>query len=82
MKIAAAKADIPPASPYRIVELPRPELFDPSLLSPKIAFGVRQNQLQQNSALFDHLRFRLERNGQPLTLTPIDMPLLEFAKIE
>ena len=82
VKIAAAKADIPPASPYRIVELPRQGLFDPSLLTPKIAFGLRQNQLQQSSALFDHLRFRLERNGQPLTLTPIDIPLIELGKIE
>jgi hypothetical protein len=50
-------------------------LFDPSLLNPRIALGLMPRQEPRgNELLFDHVRFRLDRNGEPLMLTPIDIP--------
>ena len=75
VRIAAEKAGIPQETPFRVVEFPRPGLFDPLLLNPRIALGLASRREPPGSELlFDHVRFRLDRNGEPLMLTPIDIP--------
>lgn len=65
--IAKERAGIPAHQQVAIVEMPKPGMLDLSIFKPKI-LGVGVNS---NNAV-DHLRFRLERNGQPLLLVPLE----------
>ena len=65
--IAKAKAGIAPDEDVDIVELPEPGLFNPDMfsLSP---FGVKQTR----NEVIDHLKFRLEHNGEPMPILPLE----------
>ena len=60
-----------------IVEYPRLSLFDADLLRPQLlGMGNRTpGQLEAGYSASDYWRFRLERNGEPLLLMPMDQAL-------
>lgn len=55
-----------------IVEMPKAEPFDPNFFMPKL-FGV---EIEKNKML-DHLKFRLEHNGEPMPILPLEDTELE-----
>ena len=72
--IAKERAGISPDEEVDIVELPEPPLFNPQMFMPKL-FGVAEHR---NNVL-DHLRFRMEHNGEAMPILPLDSmgPYLE-----
>lgn len=70
--IAKEKAGIPKDQEVRIVELPKPNLFDPNIFKPKL-FGIEY----QKDEFIELLKFRLKHNGRPLPMLPMeDMGML------
>jgi protease-4 len=65
--IAKEKAGIPRDEEVKIVELPKPKLFNPDILKPKL-FGFEE----QTNELVELLKFRIEHNGQPLPMMSLD----------
>ncbi len=63
IQLAKEKAGLNPEAEIRLVELPRPALFDPALLQAGLGFPGY-------GPLFEFLRFRLDHNGHPLLLMP------------
>ena len=60
-----------------VVEYPRLSLFDAELLRPQL-LGIDErtpDQLEAEYSVSDYLRFRLERNGEPLLLMPMNPAL-------
>jgi protease-4 len=90
--LAKEKAGIARDKEVKIVELPRPELFNfnvfmPSLISfrslanrgplGRLLFGSRgttgsPTSRYQTDPAIEHLRFRLEHNGEPTPMLPLD----------
>ncbi len=50
-----------------IVEMPKAEPFDPSVFMPKL-FGVEF----QRDKVVEHLKFRLDHNGEPMPILPLE----------
>jgi protease-4 len=74
ISIAKERAGISPDEEVDIVELPEPPLFNPQMFAPRL-FGVAE----PGNEILDHLRFRLEHNGEAMPILPIDAmgPYLE-----
>jgi protease-4 len=66
--IAKDKAGIPPEEDVDIVQLPEPGLFNPGMFTPRL-FGVEQ----ERNEILEHLKFRVEHNGEVMPLLPIDL---------
>ena len=69
IRVARQKAGIGEQESVTIVELPRPGLFDFSGLIPR-PFGLDQKFIADPA--WDHLKFRLEHNGEPLPIMPLE----------
>ena len=67
IQLAKEKAGIANGDKVHIVELPRSPLFDPSIFLPRL-LGIRA-PVQH---LSDYLQFRLEHNGEPLLILPLE----------
>lgn len=74
--IAKQKAGIDGSA--NIVEYPRLSVFDPDLLRPQLlGIGVESSdRMEPAYSAAAYMRFRLERNGEPLLLMPMDQALL------
>jgi len=77
IRIARQKAGIDPTDDVTIIELPPPGLIDFSQFVPKL-FGMEQPVTQD--PLIEHLKFRLEHNGQPMPVMPLEDMGLEVPK--
>jgi protease-4 len=69
VSIAKRKAGIPKEDDIRIVEYPKPALFDLSGLFGNPLLGL--DEPISRSTLADLLKFRMERNGRPLPMLPL-----------
>ncbi|MBI5474236.1 MAG: signal peptide peptidase SppA [Ignavibacteriae bacterium] len=69
IRIARTKAGIRPDDDVTIVELPRPGFIDFSRFMPKL-FGVEQ--AIATDPVIEHLKLRLEHNGQPMPVMPLE----------
>jgi protease-4 len=69
IRIAREKAGIDSSKEVTIVEMPEPGLIDFSKLLP---FPFAKTETIGTDPLFEHLKFRLEHNGQPLPLMPLE----------
>ncbi|MFH1312657.1 MAG: signal peptide peptidase SppA [Candidatus Eisenbacteria bacterium] len=67
IKIAKAKAGIAADEKIDIVEMPEVPLFDPNIFMPKL-FGIKY----EKNELIEHIKFRMEHNGEPMPLMPIE----------
>jgi protease-4 len=65
--IAKEKAGIPGDEDVKLVELPRPPLFNPNMFKPKL-FGFEE----RSNELVELLKLRLEHNGEPLPMMSLD----------
>jgi protease-4 len=65
--IAKAKAGLAPDEEVDIVELPEPGLFNPEMFTPNL-FGMKRAR----NEVIDHLKFRLEHNGEPMPILPLE----------
>ncbi|MBI5022022.1 MAG: signal peptide peptidase SppA [Ignavibacteriales bacterium] len=75
VQIAKERANICPEQEVDIIELPEKGLFDLSQFMPKLLpFNV------QDDPVLQHLKFRLEHNGQPMPIMPIDEIELNYNK--
>jgi protease-4 len=63
--IARARAGIAPDEEIDIIELPEPPLFSAPSFMPNL-FGIEQKK----DPFIEHLRFRLERNGEVMPIVP------------
>ncbi len=72
--IARERAGISPDQEVDVLELPEPPLFNPQMFAPKL-FGVAQPR----NEILEHLRFRIEHNGEVMPMLPVDAmgPYLE-----
>jgi protease-4 len=69
IRIARQRAGIQQDEPVTIVELPKPGLMDFSGFMPRL-IGVRQ-AISEDPTL-QQLKFRLQHNGQPMPMLPLD----------
>jgi protease-4 len=69
IRIAREKAGIDSTKEVTIVEMPEPGLIDLSKLLP---FPFLKTETTSTDPLIEHLKFRLEHNGQPLPLMPLE----------
>ena len=69
VRIARQKAGVDGHEDVTIVELPRPGLFDFSRLFPNL-LGL--GQMGAADPMIEHLKFRLEHNGLPLPVMPLE----------
>ena len=67
IQLAKEKAGIGIEEKVRIVELPDSPLFDPSIFLPRL-FGIKARA----QPLSEYLQFRLEHNGDPLLILPLE----------
>jgi protease-4 len=67
IKIAKAKAGIAADEKVDIIQIPQAPLFDPNMFMPRL-FGVKY----EKNELIEHLKFRMEHNGQPMPLMPLE----------
>jgi protease IV len=74
IRIAKEKAGIARLKEVSLVEYPQRGLFDASMFAPRF-FGV---DIKNPEPLIEHLRFRLEHNGLPLPVLPLDFLSLEY----
>ena len=74
IRIARQRAGISPDVQVTIVEMPKPGLIDFSRLMPRF-FGIEQTFAED--PLIEHLKFRLENNGRPLPLLPLEQMQFE-----
>ena len=51
----------------RIIEMPKPEAFDPNMIIPKL-LGI---EIHKNT-MVEHLKFRLDHNGEPMPIMPLE----------
>ncbi len=65
--LAKQRAGIAKDEKIRIIEMPKPSMLDPDFLIPKF-FGVEY----KTDPTIEHLKFRLEHNGQPMPILPLD----------
>jgi len=70
IRIAKAKAKFTAKTEFEIVEYPKPEFIDLSVLQPKL-IGVDETQ----RAIIDLMRFCARHNGRALTIMPVDLML-------
>lgn len=77
IRIARQRARIDPSDAVTIVELPRPGLIDFSQFMPKI-LGIEQPITED--PFIEHLKFRLQHNGQPMPVMPLEDTMLEIPK--
>ncbi len=68
IRIAREKAGLSETEEVVIAEYPRPSLFDSNFLVPRV-FGV---EVKQSEPILDHIRFRIEHNGRPLPVLPVE----------
>jgi protease-4 len=66
--IAKERAGIPKEQEVSILELPKKGLIDFSQFMPRL-IGV---DMKQKDPLLEHLRFLVERNGQPMPILPLE----------
>jgi protease IV len=66
IKIAAGKAGLY-GKEYNIIELPEPGMFDLNIFMPKL-FGINYKE----DPSFKTLKLRLQHNGQPLPMLPLE----------
>jgi protease-4 len=69
IRIARERAGIAAGEEVDIVEMPRPGLFDPSVLASRL-FGVEAPR--HDDQVLDYLKFLIEHNGQPLPVMPME----------
>jgi protease-4 len=65
--IAKDRAGMAADEEVDIVELPQAPLFDPGMFMPKL-FGIEY----QRNELIEHLKFRLQHNGEPMPIVPME----------
>ena len=77
IRIARERAGIRQGDPVTIVELPKPGFVDFSMFIPRL-IGVEQSVSMDPTV--EELKFRLEHNGQPIPIMPLDQvqPNLPF----
>ncbi|MBU2471907.1 MAG: S49 family peptidase, partial [Bacteroidetes bacterium] len=75
IQIARDRAGICPKQDVKIVEYPEKGLIDMSFLQPKL-FGVSI----EDDPILNYIKFRLQHNGQPMPMLPIDE--MEFGQKE
>jgi protease-4 len=75
IQIARDRAGICPKQDVKIVEYPEKGLIDMSFLQPKL-FGVSI----EDDPILNYIKFRLQHNGQPMPILPIDE--MEFGQKE
>jgi protease-4 len=68
INIAKERAGIPKGSDIDILSLPKPGLINFGQFIPKIV-GVESGK---KDPLFEHLKFRLQHNGQPMPVLPVE----------
>jgi protease-4 len=68
LRIAKEKAGIPENQEITLLQLPRPGFINFSQFVPKV-IGVK---IGTTDPLFEHLKFRIQHNGQPLPVLPIE----------
>lgn len=71
IQIAKDRAGLSKES-VRIIEMPKPEVFDPKMFMPKL-FGIEY----QKNKMIEHLKFRLDHNGEPMPILPLEDTELE-----
>ncbi|MGD8628701.1 MAG: S49 family peptidase [bacterium] len=73
--LARERAGIAPEDEVEIVELPEPPLFSFPAITPRL-FGIEQKE----DPLIEHLKFRLDRNGEVMPIVPGEYldPELQF----
>jgi protease-4 len=69
IRIARQRAGIRPDEPVTIVEIPKPGLMDFSSFMPRL-IGIKQAVSEDPT--IEQLKFRLQHNGQPIPLLPLD----------
>ncbi len=69
VRLAQRRAGIDEKADIAVVEIPRPGLFDLGRLLP---FGANTAAAGPAGPRLEHLKFRLEHNGEPLPLMPLD----------
>ena len=69
IRIARERAGIRQGDPVTIVELPKPGFVDFSMFIPRL-IGVEQSV--STDPTVEELKFRLEHNGQPIPIMPLD----------
>jgi protease-4 len=74
IRIARQRAGIRPDELVTIVELPKPGLMDFSSFAPRL-IGVQQ-AISEDPTI-EQLKFRLQHNGQPIPLLPLDQIQLD-----
>lgn len=70
--IARDRAGIKPDEEVVYAEYPAPSLFDPSILAPSL-FSLFGSEVRKEWTLLDDVRFRLEQNGRPMPMMPVDV---------
>ncbi len=75
IQIAKERAKICQKQDVKIIEYPEKGLLDMSFLQPKL-FGVKV----EDDPTLNYIKFRLQHNGKPLPMLPIDE--MEFGQIE
>ncbi|UCF05146.1 MAG: signal peptide peptidase SppA [bacterium] len=75
ISIAKEKAGIPEERMIRLVELPKPGLFNVAKLMPKPSIPLYSTE--RGDAFLDYLRLLAEHNGRPLQMMPVeDLPMI------
>jgi len=73
ISIAKERAGIPKDQKVTIVEMPKKGLFDFNTLMPKF-FGIETKSMSDPA--IDMLKFRLQHNGEPLPMLPLEESLM------
>jgi ClpP class serine protease len=68
ISIAKERAGIPKEDEVDILSLPKPGFINFSQFIPKV-IGVKSGK---KDPLFEHLKFRLQHNGQPMPVLPVE----------
>ncbi len=68
IRLAKREAGIPEDEKVELVEMPRPQLMSPNVFAPRL-FGI---EVGEEDEFMQLLRFRLEHNGDPLPMMPVD----------
>ena len=66
IQIAKDRAGLTKES-VQIIEMPKPDVFDPNIFMPKL-FGVEF----QKDKVIEHIKFRLDHNGEPMPIMPLE----------
>jgi len=68
IRIAKMQAGIPEDEKVALIEMPRPGLMNLNLFAPRL-FGI---EIREKDESLEQLRFRIEHNGEPLPMLPLD----------